>query len=119
MSQKKYVDVEYNHASIKLDMQYKRRIPGFGPLTNREHSYGNLYRHPVRDVSPDYNLDSVKIQTQALKNSPKKLSYVDLSKQGARDCMQHMKGNDFYRNIEAQNARMDFLKNLLQASNED
>ena len=40
-----------------------------------------------------------------------------MSKQTERDCMQHIKGNEFYKNVERQNIRMDFLKKLLQTSN--
>ena len=100
MSAKRREDVIYDHAEIKLNLQRKASIPGFAQASNREHTWGNLYRHPVRDVSPDYNGSSMKIQEQALRMSPKKKSFVDLHKQGPRDCMQHMKTNEFYRNVE-------------------
>ena len=86
-TKKKQEDVVYDHANVKLKLQRKSSIPGFGPMSNREHTWGNLYRHPVRDVSPDYTSNSMKIQEQALKMSPRKKSFVDLRKQGPRDCM--------------------------------
>ena len=67
VSAKRREDVIYDHAHIKLNLQRKSSIPGFAQASNREHTWGNLYRHPVRDVSPDYNGSSMKIQEQALK----------------------------------------------------
>jgi len=92
-------------------LQTKVDIPSFGKNSNRTTTWGNMYRHD-RDLSPDL-YDSVKIANQTIQQKRKTSPYVDMKKQKKRDCMEHLKGNDFYRNVQRENERMDFLKKLL------
>ena len=111
------VDKVYDCLDTKLKQFKKIDIPKFGKNSNRNSTWGNMYRHD-RDLSPDF-YDSVKIANDEIKLKQKRKSYLDLKKQKKRDCMEHLKGNDFYRNVQRDNERADFLKNLLSTAGEE
>ena len=64
------------------------------------------------DFTPDY-YDSVKIGNDLLKTKIKTKPFIDMKKQTKRDYSKLLQGNDFYANIQRDNARIDYIKSIL------
>ena len=73
---------------------------------------GDIYR---KDISPDF-VDNLKVAKQQLKLvHPKKEVYMEMKKQQKRDYTKLLVGTEAYKNIQRDNARAEYLKNLLDA----
>lgn len=86
--------------------------PNLERHTGRRASFGNLYRDD-NDLSPDH-YDSVKIAKVNLKARKRSDALVDMSKQKRRDMNEMLKTTEFYKNVQRDNHRNDFIKNLLK-----
>ena len=82
--------------------------------TNRQSAFANLYRQD-EDFTPDY-YDSVKIAGDTLKIKKNEKPFVDMKKQTKRDLSKLWQGSEFYKNIQRDNQRQDYIKNLLSES---
>ena len=64
------------------------------------------------DYTPDH-YDSKKIAEAANKIKKRTKPYVDMKKQTKRDYTSLLNGTDFYKNVQRDNERQDYIKNLL------
>ena len=80
-------------------------------VSDRKASFGNMYRH-ARDLSPDH-YDSVKIAKVDLKLRKKSTPLVEMKKQSKRDFSKMYQTSDFFKNIQRDNDRHDYIKKLL------
>jgi hypothetical protein len=80
-------------------------------VSDRKASFGNLYRQD-RDLSPDH-YDSVKIAKVDIKLRKKSTPLVEMNKQTKRDFSKMYQTSDFFKNIQRDNDRHDYIKKLL------
>lgn len=86
-------------------------VTGLANRTTRNESFGNLYKQEM-DYTPDH-YDSKKIAEAANKIKKRTKPYVDMKKQTKRDYTSLLNGTDFYKNVQRDNERQDYIKNLL------
>ena len=86
-------------------------------VSDRKASFGNMYRQD-RDLSPDH-YDSVKIAKVDLKLRKKSTPLVDMKKQTKRDFSKMYQTSDFFKNIQRDNDRHDYIKKLLSYAEEE
>ena len=105
--------VFYN-SNVKLAQMKNldKGIPKFNKVTARKTSFGSMYRHDD-DLSPDFH-DSVKVAKANVLNRKKSNAFVDMGKQSKRDFTQLYMANDSYKNVVRENARNDYIKQLLR-----
>ena len=88
----------------------EKSIPKMANTTQRI-NFQSIYR---RESAPDY-YDNIKVaEVQKGLISKKKNAFVDMSKQTKRDFDGLLHGTDFYKNVQRENARQDYIKNLLE-----
>ena len=76
-----------------------------------------MYRH-ARDLSPDH-YDSVKIAKVDLKLRKKSTPLVEMKKQTKRDFSKMYQTSDFFKNIQRDNDRHDYIKKLLSYKSDE
>ena len=64
-------------------------------------------------MSPEFH-DSVKIAKVQIKNRKRTAPFVDMKRQTKRDFTQLYMANDSYKNVVRENARNEYIKNLLR-----
>ena len=79
--------------------------------TDRKQNFMSMYKLD-QDSTPDY-YDSVKIALDQIKTKRNERPFVDMKKQTKRDFGKLWQGNDAYKNIQLENARQEYIKNLL------
>ena len=105
-------DIDYDPTLKKLTMaRVDAGVPVINRTTNRKVAFGNMYKQED-DFTPDH-YDSVKIAHDVLKTKQKVKPFVDMKKQTKRDFSKLWKGNDAYQNVLRENARQDYIKNLI------
>ena len=89
-------------------------IPKIEKVTNRKGAFGSMYRQEP-DHTPDF-YDSVKIADATIKTKQKVKPFVDMKKQTNRDFTKLWKGCDAYANVCRENARADYINDLLASA---
>ena len=101
----------YNTKKEKTMDRLEKSVPAIGKTTKRI-NFQSIYK---KESAPDY-YDSVKVaETQTKMISTGKKPFVDMKKQTKRKFEDQLNKTDFHRNVLRDNARQDYIKNLLEA----
>ena len=81
--------------------------------TTQRINFQSIYR---RESAPDY-YDSVKVaEVHKGLITKNKNPHIDMKKQVKRNYESLLNGTDFYKNVQRDNARQDYIKRLLEAN---
>ena len=104
--------IDPGHDYRKIKRRLDRGVTKFTGRTSRNSAFGSMYLQE-EDFTPDY-YDSVKIAEVANKIKQRVKPHVDMKKQTKRDFDKLLRSTEAYRNVERDNQRQDYIKNLLE-----